>query len=51
MFDAGDGAFYQRCYVGFRTFLASVDVGGLTAPDDYARMNELLPAQRDLIAD
>ncbi|WP_029433428.1 hypothetical protein [Blastococcus sp. URHD0036] len=51
VFDAGDGAFYQRCYVGFRTFLASVDVGGLTAPDDYTRMNELLPAQRDLIAD
>lgn len=51
VFDAGGGAFYQRCYVGFRTFLASVDVGGLTAPDDYTRMNELLPAQRDLIAD
>jgi hypothetical protein len=51
VFDAGDGAFYQRCYVGFRTLLASVDVGGLTAPDDYTRMNELLPAQRDLITD
>lgn len=51
VFDQGDGKFYQRCYVGYRTFLASVDVGGLTAPDDYARMNELLPAQRDLIAD
>ncbi len=51
VFDSGGGVFYQRCYVGFRTFLASVDVGGLTAPDDYARMNELLPAQRDLIAD
>jgi hypothetical protein len=51
VFDAGQGAFYQRCYVGFRTFLASVDVGGLTAPDDYTRMNQLLPAQRDLIDD
>ncbi|MGY1742336.1 MULTISPECIES: DUF7373 family lipoprotein [unclassified Blastococcus] len=49
VFDTGDGAFYQRCYVGFRTFLASVDVGGLAAPDDHTRMNELLPAQRDLI--
>ncbi|WP_158548502.1 hypothetical protein [Blastococcus sp. TF02A-26] len=51
VFDAGSAGFYQRCYVGFRTQLASVDVGGLTAPDDYARMNELLPAQRDLIDD
>jgi hypothetical protein len=51
VFDQGGGVFYQRCYVGFRTNLASVDVGGLTAADDYARMNELLPAQRDLIAD
>jgi hypothetical protein len=50
VFDAGGGGFYQRCYVGYRTHLASVDVGGLTAPDDYTRMNELLPAQRDLIA-
>ena len=50
VFDTGDGSFYQRCYVGFRTFLASVDVGGLAAPDDYTRMNQLLPAQRDLIA-
>jgi hypothetical protein len=49
VFDAGDGTFYQRCYVGFRTLLASVDVGGLAAPDDYGRMSELLPAQRDLI--
>ena len=49
VFDAGEGSFYQRCYVGYRTHLASVDVGGLAAPDDYARMNELLPAQRDLI--
>ncbi|MGY1744574.1 DUF7373 family lipoprotein [Blastococcus sp. SYSU D00695] len=51
VFDAGGGRFYQRCYVGYRTNLASVDVGGLSAPDDYARMNELLPAQRDLIDD
>ncbi|SEO67985.1 DUF7373 family lipoprotein [Trujillonella endophytica] len=51
VFDQGGGQFYQRCYVGFRTLLASVDVGGLTAADDYTRMNELLPAQRALIAD
>jgi hypothetical protein len=51
VFDQGEGEFYQRCYVGFRTFLASVDVGGLSAPDDHTRMNELLPAQRALIAD
>jgi hypothetical protein len=51
VFDVGNGQFYQRCYVGYRTLLASVDVGGLTAPDDYARMNELLPAQRTLISD
>lgn len=50
VFDSGDGSFYQRCYVGFRMNLASVDVGGLAAPDDYTRMNQLLPAQRDLIA-
>jgi hypothetical protein len=50
VFDQGEGQFYQRCYVGYQTFLASVDVGGLTAPDDYTRMNELLPAQRALIA-
>lgn len=49
VFDAGGGAFYQRCYVGYQTHLASVDVGGLTAPDDYTQMNQLLPAERDLI--
>ena len=47
-FPFGD-AFYQRCYVGYRSYLASVDVSGLTSADDVARMNELLPRQRDLI--
>jgi hypothetical protein len=42
-------AFYQRCYVGYRTYLASVDVLGLASAGDVARMNELLPRQRDLI--
>lgn len=45
---SGDGS-YQRCYVGYGSYLASVDVGGLAAADDYALMNQLLPAQRDLI--
>jgi hypothetical protein len=44
-----DGFFYQRCYVGYGSYLASVDVVGLTAPDDVAVMNELLPAQQQLI--
>jgi hypothetical protein len=47
-FPSGD-TFYQRCYVGYGSYLASVDVGGLTAADDVAAMNQLLPAQRDLI--
>jgi hypothetical protein len=47
-FASGD-TFFQRCYVGYGRFLASVDVGGLTAADDVAAMNQLLPAQRDLI--
>lgn len=47
-FSSGD-TFYQRCYVGYGSYLASVDVGGLTAADDVARMNQLLPAQQDLI--
>ena len=48
VFGSGD-SFYQRCYVGYGSYLASVDVGGLTSADDMATMNELLPAQRDLI--
>jgi hypothetical protein len=47
-FASGD-TFYQRCYVGYGSYLASVDVGGLAAADDVADMNQLLPAQRDLI--
>ncbi|WP_214406074.1 DUF7373 family lipoprotein [Pseudonocardia lacus] len=46
---AGTPSFYQRCYVGFGGYLASVDVGGLDAADDTAKMDELLPEQRDLI--
>jgi hypothetical protein len=48
VFGSGD-TFFQRCYVGYGSYLASVDVGGLTSADDVATMNELLPAQRDLI--
>ena len=48
VFPSGD-TFFQRCYVGYGSYLASVDVGGLTAADDVAAMNQLLPAQRDLI--
>jgi hypothetical protein len=39
----------QRGHVGFGSHPAGVDVLGLGAPDDVARMDELLPAQRDLI--
>jgi len=42
-------SFYQRCYVGFGSYLASLDVLGVTAIDDYSQMNTLLPQQRDLI--
>ncbi|SDG06279.1 DUF7373 family lipoprotein [Klenkia brasiliensis] len=48
-FDGGGGSFYQRCYVGYGSYLASIDVLGLAAADDYAQMNTLLPQQRDLI--
>jgi hypothetical protein len=49
-FHAGsEGAFYQRCYVGYGSYLVSVDVVGLTSADDVATMNQLLPAQQDLI--
>jgi hypothetical protein len=44
-----EGTFYQRCYVGYGSYLASVDVGNLPAADDIAEMDRLLPAQRDLI--
>ena len=47
-FQSGE-SFYQRCYVGYGSHLASVDVLGLGAPDDVAAMDRLLPAQRDLI--
>jgi hypothetical protein len=45
----GAPSFYQRCYVGFGGFLASLDVGGLDAADDMAVMNDLLPKQSDLL--
>jgi hypothetical protein len=48
VFSSGE-TFFQRCYVGHGSYLASVDVGGLAAADDVATMNQLLPAQRDLI--
>ena len=41
--------FYQRCYVGYGSYLVSVDVAGLTTAEDTAIMNGLLPQQRDLI--
>jgi hypothetical protein len=41
--------YVQRCYVGYGGHLASIDVSGLTAPDDVATMDRLLPAERDLI--
>jgi hypothetical protein len=44
-----EATFYQRCYVGYGSYLASVDVGNLPAADDIAVMDRLLPAQRDLI--
>jgi hypothetical protein len=52
-FDAGAGSgvqnFYQRCYVGFGSYLAGIDVGGVAALDDVAEMDRLLVAQWDLI--
>ncbi len=44
-----EDSWYQRCYVGYGSHLASVDVSGLGSPDDVAAMDRLLPAQRDLI--
>lgn len=47
---AGGGTTYgQRCYVGYGSYLASIDVSGMTDPDDTTGMDRLLPAQRDLI--
>lgn len=46
---SGDGTFTQRCYVGYGSHLASVDVSNLASPDDIAEMDRLLPLQRDLI--
>jgi hypothetical protein len=42
-------SFYQRCYVGFGGYLASVDVGGLDTAEDTALMDDLLPKQSDLL--
>ena len=48
-FQSSSESFYQRCYVGYGSYLASIDVQGLAAADDYTQMNALLPQQRDLI--
>ena len=52
-FDAGAGLglpyLYQRCYVGYGSYMAAVDVGGVAALDDVTEMDRLLVAQRDLI--
>ncbi|MCX6463504.1 MAG: hypothetical protein NTW05_07915 [Pseudonocardiales bacterium] len=51
-FDAGTPELpflLQRCYVGFGSYLASVDVAGVPALDDTTAMDPLLVAQRDLI--
>jgi hypothetical protein len=49
-FVVADGPVYdQRCYVGYGSHLASVDVYGLARPDDLDPMTTLLPAERDLI--
>jgi hypothetical protein len=49
VFQSSSESFAQRCYVGYGSYLASIDIQGLTAADDYAQMNALLPQQRDLI--
>lgn len=41
--------YFQRCYVGYGSYLAGLDVSGVTKADDYSEMNRLLPLQRDLI--
>lgn len=46
---SGDGSFTQRCYVGFGSHLAYLDVGRLADPADVTEMDRLLPQQRDLI--
>jgi hypothetical protein len=51
-FDAGSPEqpfLLQRCYVGFGSFLASIDVAGVPALDDTSVIDPLLVAQRDLI--
>lgn len=51
-FDVGEPGqpfLLQRCYVGFGSYLASIDVGGVPAIDDLSVMDALLVAQRDLI--
>lgn len=51
-FDAGTAEqpfLLQRCYVGFGSFLASIDVAGEPALDDTSVIDPLLVAQRDLI--
>jgi hypothetical protein len=51
-FDAGTPEqpfLLQRCYVGFGSFLASIDVAGVSALDDTSVIDPLLVAQRDLI--
>lgn len=45
------GQYTQRCYVGSGGHLATVDVIGLSDPDDYTMMSALLPAQSDLLTD
>lgn len=45
----GGQSFYQRCYVGYGSYLVGIDVGGLGAAEDTTEMDRLLPAQRDLI--
>lgn len=45
----GNASFYQRCYVGYGKYLASIDVAGLPHADDFGAMSNLLTRQRDLI--
>ncbi|SCX47064.1 hypothetical protein SAMN03159343_1930 [Klenkia marina] len=49
VFENAPGNFAQRCYVGYGSYLASLDIQSLDAADDYTQMNALLPQQRDLI--
>lgn len=45
-----DRGWYQRCYVGFGSHLAAVDIAGVAQADDVTEMDTVLVAQRDLIA-